>query len=72
MNSRQFRWGYVIGTQGPANKVRVYSGNNTEPVDFVEGVGRGDILMPQSLYKDQLARRMGLQVDDIIDNSTNK
>jgi hypothetical protein len=42
--------GYVIGTQGPANSVT--------SSDFVEGVGQGARLIPQSLYADQLARRL--------------
>jgi len=50
VESEQFANGYVIGTRGPANKVK--SSN------FVEGVGRGDALEPPSLYRDQLARRL--------------
>lgn len=42
--------GYVIGTQGPANSVT--------SSDFVEGVGHSAKLIPQSLYEDQLARRL--------------
>ncbi|MFA6289962.1 MAG: glycosyl hydrolase family 28-related protein [Opitutaceae bacterium] len=42
--------GYVIGTQGPANSVT--------SSDFVEGVGQAARLIPQSLYEDQLARRL--------------
>lgn len=42
--------GYVIGTQGPANSVT--------SSDFVEGVGQSAKLIPQSLYVDQLARRL--------------
>lgn len=43
--------GFVIGTQGPAFAVT--------SSDFVEGVGRGAALIPESLYEDQLARRLG-------------
>jgi hypothetical protein len=49
--SEQFGNGYVIGTRGPANKVK--SSN------FVEGAGKGDTLEPASLYADQLKRRLG-------------
>jgi hypothetical protein len=42
--------GYVIGTQGPASAVT--------SSDYVEGVGRSAKLIPQSLYEDQLARRL--------------
>jgi hypothetical protein len=58
VESQQFGMGYVIGTQGPAYKVSVYGGNSTEPIDFVEGVGISDKLEPQSLYQDQLGRRL--------------
>jgi hypothetical protein len=50
VDSHQFGNGYVIGTRGPASQV---SSDN-----FVEGVGQGDSLTPESLYEDQLARRL--------------
>jgi hypothetical protein len=50
VESRQFGDGYVIGTRGPAHEV--------SSDDFVEGVGLGDTLEPQSLYADQLTRRL--------------
>jgi hypothetical protein len=57
--SNQFGWGYVIGTQGPGAGVRTtVTAGRTEPEDFVEGIGRGATLVPQSLYADQLARRL--------------
>ncbi len=56
--SQQFKWGYIIGTRGNAPNVEVWGGDGTEPVDFVEGIGAGDKLQPESLYKDQLRRRM--------------
>ena len=56
--SQQFGWGYIIGTRGNAPDVEVWGGNGTDPIDFVEGIGTGDKLQPQSLYKDQLGRRM--------------
>ncbi|MDF3057612.1 MAG: hypothetical protein K0R17_1827 [Rariglobus sp.] len=48
--SHQFGDGYVIGTSGPAAKV--------DSSDFVEGEGRGEGLVPRSLYFDQLKRRL--------------
>jgi hypothetical protein len=51
VDSRQQGPGYVIGTRGPA--AAVYK--NTD--DFVELVGRGDALVPQSLWEDQFRRR---------------
>ena len=56
--SQQFRWGYIIGTRGNAPDVEVWGGDGTEPIDFVEGIGAGDKLQPESLYKDQLNKRM--------------
>ena len=43
---------YIIGTRGPASKVLADDGA------FAEGIGKGDGLQPQSLYADQLARRL--------------
>ena len=40
----------MIGTQGPACAVT--------SSDYVEGVGQSSKLIPQSLYEDQLARRL--------------
>ncbi|CAG7648595.1 glycoside hydrolase family 55 protein [Paenibacillus allorhizosphaerae] len=59
VESKQFGHGYVIGTKGPASGVltKVPAGDNSLPEDFVEGVGQGDTLLPQSLYADQLAKR---------------
>ena len=66
VESRQFGWGYVIGTSGPDDNVLVdpatgiagdYS-YNTSPRDFLEGVGEGAYLRPWSLYLDQLDRRL--------------
>lgn len=48
--SQQVGDGYVVGTSGPCDKV--------DSDDFVEGIGQGGGLMPQSLYADQLARRL--------------
>lgn len=65
IDSRQFRWGYVIGTSGPAYRIvaEPVSGTqngydfDTSPRDFVEGSGEGAHLAPPSLYLDQLDRR---------------
>ena len=65
IDSRQFGEGYVIGTSGQVSKVITspVSGVekninfNTEAEDFVEGVGKGATLIPQSLYLDQLLKR---------------
>lgn len=59
VDTQQFGWGYVIGTSGKRPSIRTRSGNNTDPVDFVEGAGSGNKLIPQSLYLDQLSRRLG-------------
>jgi len=48
--SEQMGAGYVIGTRGPCPAV--------QSTDFVEGVGRGDSLVPVSLYQAQLKRRL--------------
>jgi hypothetical protein len=66
VESRQFGNGFVIGTSGPANGVSVdpVEGSingyyyNTAPRDFVEGIGKGDYLVPSSLYLDQLDKRL--------------
>ncbi len=73
IDSRQWKWGYVIGTSGKTYKVNTKpvsgatenKGNNyyenqvfdTSPEDFVEGEGKGETLVPQSLYIDQLNKR---------------
>lgn len=65
IDSRQFGKGYVIGTSGKVINVRTtpVAGlrNNisfdSAPEDYVEGVGKGETLVPKSLYLDQLERR---------------
>jgi len=73
IDSRQWGWGYVIGTSGITSNVVTtpvadeikdlengYYENqtfDTAPEDFVEGVGDGKMLIPQSLYDDQLEKR---------------
>jgi hypothetical protein len=58
VHSQQWGLGYVIGTQGPASKVANPGGRGTEPKDWVEGAGQGQLLDPPSLYEDQLRRRL--------------
>jgi hypothetical protein len=66
VESAQYGWGYIIGTRGPASAVKTspFSGTmsgyayNSSPEDFKEGIGKGDQLVPQSLYEDQLAKRI--------------
>jgi hypothetical protein len=66
VESAQYGWGYIIGTRGPASAVKTspFSGTmsgyayNSSPEDFKEGIGKGDQLLPQSLYEDQLAKRI--------------
>ena len=50
--SKQHGPGYVIGTRGPASAVY------TDTDDFLELIGQGDVLEPQSLWVDQLERRL--------------
>lgn len=61
--SRQWKWGYVIGTSGPVSNVQRGTQDNTAPQDFLEGQGEGETLVPQSLYLDQLYRRRGKDLD---------
>ncbi|MEZ4336038.1 MAG: glycosyl hydrolase family 28-related protein [Sandaracinaceae bacterium] len=61
IRSLQWGWGYVIGT-APALDVTTDDAPleqlDTEPPDWVEGLGRAADLEPSSLYEDQLARRL--------------
>lgn len=67
IDSRQFGYGYIIGTQGAATAVKTtpttmssqYGSVNTAPEDYKEGIGLAATLYPQSLYYDQLAKRLG-------------
>ncbi|MDR6879896.1 glycosyl hydrolase family 28-related protein [Bacillus sp. 3255] len=59
VKSKQYGQGYVIGTRGAASGV-TYTVAGTDPSvpqDFVEGIGTGADLAPQSLYADQKAKR---------------
>jgi hypothetical protein len=61
IRSRQYGWGYVIGTASSisvATSTWGNGGSGTSPADFVEGKGKGAKLVPQSLYDDQLDRRL--------------
>ncbi len=59
--SEQARYGYVIGTRGKRQNVKLprAAPRSTDPVDHIEGEGAGRNLVPQSLYMDQLERRLG-------------
>ncbi len=66
IESRQFKHGYIIGTSGVADQVKLDPVDGTingyayktGPRDFAEGIGKGDDLFPKSLYLDQLERRL--------------
>ncbi len=65
VDSRQFGNGYIIGTSGKSSAVLTspVSGTkgkidfNTSPEDFTEGISKGETLVPQSLYLDQVEKR---------------
>lgn len=61
---QQADYGYVIGTRGAVNGVKTDGKyperkSHTDPVDVVEGIGKGDMLSPRSLFEDQRKRRLG-------------
>ena len=58
LRSRQFGWGYVIGT-APDVTTDLTEFGDAPPQDWLEGPGRAADLVPQSLYLDQLERRIG-------------
>ncbi|MCR5703714.1 MAG: carbohydrate-binding protein, partial [Eubacterium sp.] len=66
IDSRQHGYGYIIGTQGAATSVKTtptsesstYGNPNTAPEDYKEGIGQAAELIPQSLYYDQLEKRL--------------
>src|SRR5690606_39099768 len=62
VRSHQFGLGYVIGTSGVVvdSLLAGASAEGTVPADYVEGIHRGSTIQPQSLYDDQIARRLGL------------
>ncbi|MEM7384654.1 MAG: glycosyl hydrolase family 28-related protein, partial [Verrucomicrobiota bacterium] len=62
VQSQQSRFGYVIGTRGYAT--RAWNNNSSGgdilyPLDHLEGIGLGDTLHPDSLFADQLSKRVG-------------
>ncbi len=68
--TQQSRYGYAIGTSGTESAVYTKenatgSAAKTDPVDIVEGVGKGATLQPQSLYLDQLEKRTNAISTDI-------
>ena len=64
VHSHQSFYGYVIGTAGSTPGVNVDPVHDpvtpamAAPVDHVEGIGEAATLEPQSLYEDQLRRRL--------------
>jgi Secretion system C-terminal sorting domain len=61
--TQQSRFGYAIGSSGSSfdfktNENSKGSAAKTDPVDIAEGPGKGTTLIPQSLFKDQLNRRL--------------
>ena len=61
VDSRQFELGYAIGTRGRPFGVTttpIIDTKDTSPEDHVEGEGTGQTLSPESLYLDQLSRRL--------------
>ena len=62
VRSEQLEYGYIIGTRatdgGTAYSASIPTGGNTSPADHREGVNTGAGLQPQSLYLDQLTRRL--------------
>lgn len=64
VRSEQVRYGYIIGTSGSRSDATNPTDGNTSPADHVEGIGMGASMEPQSLYNDQLAKRMqGILID---------
>ena len=61
VRSEQARHGYVIGTRGARTAIELprLAPAATDPIDHVEDEGLGDELVPESLFLDQRARRLG-------------
>ncbi len=69
VRSAQYGWGYLIGMASSLEVITEVDLENpnwiekryigTKPFDDVEGSGRGEQLVPQSLYESQLALRLG-------------
>ena len=74
VDSRQFGYGYIIGTQGAATGVKTtptyistaYGNVETAPEDYKEGIGQGATLAPASLYDSQLSKRYLRETNPII------
>jgi hypothetical protein len=71
IKSLQYGYGYVIGTKGTtANDVITTplitptNGKTTAPEDITDYIGNGELLRPQSLYKEQLKKRTGIVLND--------
>lgn len=61
VRSSQGRYGYIIGTKATSGTAYFASNptsGNTAPADHLEGQNTGATLYPQSLYQDQLERRL--------------
>ena len=64
IKSQQYQWGYVIGKNDLEVRTSLtdieglYNGAGTEPEDWVESSPDGSDLVPESLYEDQLRRRV--------------
>jgi hypothetical protein len=57
--SDQLGWGYIIGTGADIEASAPHrSYPDMRPVDFLEAIGKASNLQPQSLYQDQLAKRL--------------
>jgi hypothetical protein len=61
LSSYQFGHGYIIGTTDvdvDTTVIDFLDSAGTAPEDYTEGLNDGDTLNPQSLYEDQLERRL--------------
>jgi hypothetical protein len=61
LDSYQYGDGYIIGTTEVLVDTTVYDildSAGTAPEDYTEGLDAGETLNPQSLYEDQLTRRL--------------
>jgi uncharacterized repeat protein (TIGR02543 family) len=61
VRSEQLNQGYIIGTKatsGTAYFATNPTGGNTSPADHIEGVNTAATLQPQSLFLDQVSRRL--------------
>lgn len=66
VQTQQSNYGYVIGTAGSKPNIKTSAwvpGTEiiTNPVDYVEGIGQGKQLTPQSLYMDQKNKRLAMR-----------